>query len=61
MISFSGEFVVGMVFGKKDKIFKIRFGISIVSGTSLLLGALHTLAHLFSVSRFIPINRVTPT
>ncbi|GAA9742269.1 hypothetical protein VN0139_08510 [Helicobacter pylori] len=38
-----------MAFGKKDKIFKTRFGISIVNGISLLLGALHTLAHLFFV------------
>ncbi|GAA6863105.1 hypothetical protein HpHNI39_08980 [Helicobacter pylori] len=38
-----------MVFGKKDKIFKTRLGISIVSGTSLLLGALHTPVHLFFV------------
>ncbi len=42
LISFSGEFVANMAFGKKDKIFKTRFGISIVSGISLLLGALHT-------------------
>ncbi|MCH4599074.1 hypothetical protein KII79_06815 [Helicobacter pylori] len=41
LISFSGEFVAGMAFGKKSKIFKTRFGISIVSGVSLLLGALH--------------------
>ncbi|WP_143407598.1 hypothetical protein [Helicobacter pylori] len=38
---FGGEFVAGMAFGKKGKIFKTRFGISIVSGISLLLGALH--------------------
>ncbi len=42
LISFSGEFVIDIAFGKKDKIFKTRFGISIVSGISLLLGALHT-------------------
>ncbi|WQW44667.1 hypothetical protein KVM81_03860 [Helicobacter pylori] len=30
-----------MAFGKKDKIFKTLLGISIVSGISLLLGALH--------------------
>ncbi|GAA9196344.1 hypothetical protein Taiwan878_05730 [Helicobacter pylori] len=36
-----------MAFGKKDKIFKTRFGISVVSGISLLLGALP--AHLFFV------------
>ncbi|GAA7792692.1 hypothetical protein JP0092_10060 [Helicobacter pylori] len=47
MISFSGEFVIDMAFGKKGKIFKTRLGISIVSGTSLLLGALP--AHLFFV------------
>ncbi len=47
LISFSGEFVADMAFGKKDKIFKTRLGISIVSGISLLLGALHTLVHLF--------------
>ncbi len=41
LISFSGEFVIDMAFSKKDKIFKTRFGISIVSGISLLLGALH--------------------
>ncbi|GHQ81562.1 hypothetical protein VN1236_12950 [Helicobacter pylori] len=41
LISFSGEFVIDIAFGKKDKIFKTRLGISIVSGTSLLLGALH--------------------
>ncbi len=34
--------VITMAFGKKDKIFKTRLGISIVSGISLLLGALHT-------------------
>ncbi|WRE56769.1 hypothetical protein KVE72_03870 [Helicobacter pylori] len=38
MISFGGEFVAGMAFGKKGKIFKTRFGISIVSGIPLLLG-----------------------
>ncbi len=42
LISFSGEFVADMAFGKKSKIFKTRFGISVVSGISLLLGALHT-------------------
>ncbi|WP_367747995.1 hypothetical protein [Helicobacter pylori] len=47
LISFSGEFVADMAFGKKSKIFKTRFGISIVSGVSLLLGALP--AHLFFV------------
>ncbi|GAA9912355.1 hypothetical protein VN0816_05810 [Helicobacter pylori] len=41
LISFSGEFVADMAFGKKSKIFKTRFGISIVSGISLLLGTLH--------------------
>ncbi|WQZ26351.1 hypothetical protein E5P98_02705 [Helicobacter pylori] len=41
LISFSGEFVADMAFGKKSKIFKTRFGISIVSGISLLLDALH--------------------
>ncbi|EQL57650.1 hypothetical protein N411_00385 [Helicobacter pylori FD535] len=41
LISFGGEFVAGMAFGKKGKIFKTRFGISIVSGISLLLGTLH--------------------
>ncbi|QQW88699.1 hypothetical protein [Helicobacter pylori] len=46
---FSGEFVIDMAFGKKDKIFKTRFGISAVSGISLLLGALHTPTHLFFV------------
>lgn len=45
LISFSGEFVADMAFGKKSKIFKTRFGISIVRGVSLLLGALP--AHLF--------------
>ncbi|MGL2548946.1 hypothetical protein ACOWOR_02815 [Helicobacter pylori] len=40
LISFSGEFVADMAFGKKSKILKTRFGISIVSGISLLLGAL---------------------
>ncbi|WRC84728.1 hypothetical protein E5K88_02670 [Helicobacter pylori] len=49
LISFSGEFVIDMAFSKKDKIFKTRFGISIVSGISLLLDALHTLAHSFFV------------
>ncbi|EPZ71864.1 hypothetical protein N203_03805 [Helicobacter pylori UM084] len=38
LISFGGEFVAGMAFGKKGKIFKTRFGISIVSGIPLLLG-----------------------
>ncbi|GAA7819021.1 hypothetical protein JP0182_10510 [Helicobacter pylori] len=47
LISFSGEFVIDMAFGKKSKIFKTRFGISVVSGISLLLGALP--AHLFFV------------
>ncbi|WP_240669770.1 hypothetical protein [Helicobacter pylori] len=47
LISFSGEFVADMAFGKKSKIFKTRFGISVVSGISLLLGALP--AHLFFV------------
>ncbi|GAA7290691.1 hypothetical protein HpCK53_07620 [Helicobacter pylori] len=47
LISFSGEFVIDMVFDKKVKSLKTRFGISIISGISLLLGALHTLAHLF--------------
>ncbi len=47
LISFSGEFVIDMAFGKKSKIFKTRFGISIVSGVSLLLGALP--AHLFFI------------
>lgn len=47
LISFSGEFVADMAFGKKSKIFKTHFGISVVSGISLLLGALHTLMHLF--------------
>ncbi|GAA9335720.1 hypothetical protein BTM408_08490 [Helicobacter pylori] len=47
LISFSGEFVADMVFGKKSKISKTRFGISVVSGISLLLGALP--AHLFFV------------
>ncbi len=47
LISFSGEFVADMAFGKKSKIFKTRFGISIVSGVSLLLGALPV--HLFFV------------
>ncbi|ACD48256.1 hypothetical protein HPSH169_02860 [Helicobacter pylori Shi169] len=46
-ISFSGEFVIDMAFGKKDKIFKTRFGISVVSGISLLLGTLHTRAFIF--------------
>ncbi|EQL73254.1 hypothetical protein N409_05030 [Helicobacter pylori FD719] len=40
-ISFSGEFVIDMAFGKKGKIFKTRFGISVVSGISLLLSTLH--------------------
>ncbi|CAJ99651.1 hypothetical protein fragment 2 [Helicobacter acinonychis str. Sheeba] len=44
LISFGGSFVADMAFGKKGKIFKTRFGISIVSGASLLLGAL--LVHL---------------
>ncbi len=47
LISFSGEFVADMAFGKKSKILKTRFGISMVSGVSLLLGALP--AHLFFV------------
>ncbi len=47
LISFSGEFVADMAFGKKSKIFKTHFGISIVSGVSLLLGTLP--AHLFFV------------
>ncbi|GAA8285902.1 hypothetical protein HpNP123_01460 [Helicobacter pylori] len=47
LISFGGEFVAGMAFGKKGKIFKTRFGISIVSGIPLLLGALP--AHLFFI------------
>ncbi|WQT37161.1 hypothetical protein KVE36_04135 [Helicobacter pylori] len=38
LISFSGEFVADMAFGKKSKIFKTRFGISVVSGIPLLLG-----------------------
>ncbi|GAA7260191.1 hypothetical protein ID0476_06360 [Helicobacter pylori] len=42
LISFSGEFVIDMVFDKKVKSLKTRFGISIVNGISLLLGALHT-------------------
>ncbi|WP_212848072.1 hypothetical protein [Helicobacter pylori] len=42
--------VITMAFGKKSKIFKTRFGISVVSGISLLLGALHTLMHLFFVN-----------
>ncbi len=42
LIYFGGEFVIDMAFGKKDKIFKTRLGISIVSGISLLLSALHT-------------------
>ncbi|WP_212870665.1 hypothetical protein [Helicobacter pylori] len=41
--------VITMAFGKKDKIFKTRLGTSIVSGISLLLGALHTLVHLFFI------------
>ncbi len=49
LISFSGEFVADMAFGKKSKTFKTRFGISVVSGISLLLGALHTPVHLFFV------------
>ncbi|GAA6982131.1 hypothetical protein ID0084_10970 [Helicobacter pylori] len=47
LISFSGEFVADIAFDKKGKIFKIRFGIFIVSGISLLLGALHTNAFIF--------------
>ncbi|AHZ26647.1 hypothetical protein [Helicobacter pylori] len=47
LISFSGEFVADMAFGKKSKILKTRFGVSIVSGVSLLLGALPV--HLFFV------------
>ncbi|WQZ76805.1 hypothetical protein KVJ64_02105 [Helicobacter pylori] len=47
LISFSGEFVIDMAFGKKSKIFKTRFGISIVSGVSLLLGTLHTSTFVF--------------
>ncbi|GAA9681368.1 hypothetical protein HpVH33_08090 [Helicobacter pylori] len=49
LISFSGEFVIDMALGKKDKIFKTRLGISIVSDISLLLGALHTPVHSFFV------------
>ncbi|EMH02853.1 hypothetical protein HMPREF1406_00970 [Helicobacter pylori GAM239Bi] len=41
LISFSGEFVADMAFGKKSKIFKTHFGISIAGGISLLLGVLH--------------------
>ncbi|GAB0050233.1 hypothetical protein YGH007_05230 [Helicobacter pylori] len=41
LISFSEEFVIGMAFGKKGKIFKTRFGISIVSDIPLLLSTLH--------------------
>ncbi|WP_033782334.1 hypothetical protein [Helicobacter pylori] len=53
LISLGGEFVADMAFGKKSKIFKTRFGISIVSGISLLFGALPV--HLFFV-RFGFIN-----
>ncbi|GAA7349887.1 hypothetical protein MLS212_13310 [Helicobacter pylori] len=49
LISFSGEFVIDMVFDKKVKSLKTRFGISIVNGISLLLGTLHTPVHLFFV------------
>ncbi|GAA8795812.1 hypothetical protein oki783_09040 [Helicobacter pylori] len=47
LISFSGEFVADMAFGKKSKIFKTRFGISVVSSISLLLGALDTHQHIY--------------
>ncbi|WP_187860149.1 hypothetical protein [Helicobacter pylori] len=47
-VYFFSFFVITMEFGKKDKIFKTRFGISIVSDISLYL-ALYTLAHLFFV------------
>lgn len=47
LIFFSGEFVVDMVFGKKSKIFKICFGIFVVSGILLLFSVL--LAYLFFV------------
>ncbi len=46
-VYFFSLLVITMAFGKKDKIFKTRLGISIVSGISLLLGALP--AHLFFV------------
>lgn len=49
LISFSGEFVADMAFGKKSKIFKTRFGISIVSGVSLLLGAYQRIYFLYGL------------
>ncbi|GAA7036572.1 hypothetical protein ID0178_07440 [Helicobacter pylori] len=45
LIYFGGEFVIDMAFGKKVKSLKTRFGISIVNGISLLLGALHQRIH----------------
>ncbi|GAA7850666.1 hypothetical protein JP0474_03240 [Helicobacter pylori] len=47
LISFSGEFVIDMAFGKKDKIFKTRFGISIAGFHYCLM--LYTPAHLFFI------------